>query len=272
MSKRCALPDCYPVSTDNFQNTNLEVTFYSVDSNDNELEPVSLPSGEYDNNSLMAAGISTIGIYRVDIPVNSNITVTLHSQDDFEGENIVLKNTTSDLGPLQANTASIVIEDPTEYNMLDVDTTKQESSNMGSTNPMMDPNSQMMGINNQMMGSNNQMMGANNQMMGSNNPMMDTNNQMIGANTQMIGANNQMMRPTRTISSSTPNVVAPNVVASNVIAPSLLAVGKKNEKMNISFDDFINNNFPDQWIMGINNAKLIMYVTILSLLAIIIMR
>ena len=258
MSKRCALPDCYPVSTDNFQNTNLEVTFYSVDSNDNELEPVSLPSGEYDNNSLMAAGISTIGIYRVDIPVNSNITVTLHSQDDFEGENIVLKNTTSDLGPLQANTASIVIEDPTEYNMLDVDTTKQESSNMGSTNPMMDAN--------------NQMMGANNQMMGSNNPMMDTNNQMIGANNQMMGANNQMMRPTRTISSSTPNVVAPNVVASNVIAPSLLAVGKKNEKMNISFDDFINNNFPDQWIMGINNAKLIMYVTILSLLAIIIMR
>jgi hypothetical protein len=251
MSKRCALPECYPVSTDNFQNTNVEVTFYSVDSNDNELEPVSLPSGEYDNNSLMAAGISTIGIYRVDIPVNSNITVTLHSQDDFEGENIVLKNTTSDLGPLQANTASIVIEDPTEYNMLDVDTTKQESSNMGSTNPMMDANNQMMGANNQMMGANNQMMGANNQMM---------------------GATNQITRPIRTISSSTPNVVAPNVVASNVIAPSLLAVGKKNEKMNISFDDFINNNFPDQWIMGINNAKLIMYVTILSLLAIIIMR
>jgi hypothetical protein len=258
MSKRCALPDCYPVSTDNFQNTNVEVTFYSVDSNDNELEPVSLPSGEYDNNSLMAAGISTIGIYRVDIPVNSNITVTLHSQDDFEGENIVLKNTTSDLGPLQANTASIVIEDPTEYNMLDVDTTKQESSNIGSTNQMMDPNSQMMGANNQMMGTNNQMMGATNQMMGANN--------------QMMGATNQITRPIRTISSSTPNVVAPNVVASNVIAPSLLAVGKKNEKMNISFDDFINNNFPDQWIMGINNAKLIMYVTILSLLAIIIMR
>jgi len=261
MSKRCALPDCYPVSTDNFQNTNLEVTFYSVDSNDNELEPVSLPSGEYDNNSLMAAGISTIGIYRVDIPVNSNITVTLHSQDDFEGENIVLKNTTSDLGPLQANTASIVIEDPTEYNMLDVDTTRQESSNMVTNNQMMDPNSQMMGANNQMMGANNQMMGANNQMM---------------------GANNQIMRPTRTISSTVPNlippnfiapnVVAPNVVGPNVIAPSLLAVGKKNEKMNISFDDFINNNFPDQWIMGINNAKLIMYVTILSLLAIIIMR
>ena len=152
--------------------------------------------------------------------------------------------------------------------MLDVDTTRQESSNMVTNNQMMDPNSQMMGANNQMMGANNQMMGANNQMMGANN--------------QMMGANNQIMRPTRTISSTVPNlippnfiapnVVAPNVVGPNVIAPSLLAVGKKNEKMNISFDDFINNNFPDQWIMGINNAKLIMYVTILSLLAIIIMR
>jgi len=265
MSKSCTLPDCYPVSTDNFQNTNVEVTFYSVDSNDNELEPVSLPYGEYDNNSLMAAGISTIGIYRVDIPVNSNITVTLYSQDSFEGENIVLKNTTSDLGPLQSNTSSIVIESPSEYNMLDVDTTKQESSNMGSTNPIMD-------VNNQMMGASNQMMGATNQMMGATNQMMDSNNQMMGANNQMMGANNQITRPIRTISSNVPNLIAPNVVTPNVIAPSLLAVGQKNEKMNISFDDFINNNFPDQWIMGINNAKLIMYVTILSLLAIIIMR
>ena len=258
MSKSCTLPDCYPVSTDNFQNTNVEVTFYSVDSNDNELEPVSLPYGEYDNNSLMAAGISTIGIYRVDIPLNSNITVTLYSQDNFEGENIVLKNTTSDLGPLQSNTSSIVIESPSEYNMLDVDTTKQESSNMGSTNQMMDANNQMMGATNQMMDANNQMMGANNQMMGANN--------------QMMGATNQITRPIRTISSTVPNLIAPNVVTPNVIAPSLLAVGQKNEKMNISFDDFINNNFPDQWIMGINNAKLIMYVSILSLLAIIIMR
>jgi hypothetical protein len=265
MSKSCTLPDCYPVSTDNFQNTNVEVTFYSVDSNDNELEPVSLPYGEYDNNSLMAAGISTIGIYRVDIPLNSNITVTLYSQDNFEGENIVLKNTTSDLGPLQSNTSSIVIESPSEYNMLDVDTTKQESSNMGSTNQMMDANNQMMGATNQMMDANNQMMGANNQMMGANN-------QMMGANNQMMGATNQITRPIRTISSTVPNLIAPNVVTPNVIAPSLLAVGQKNEKMNISFDDFINNNFPDQWIMGINNAKLIMYVSILSLLAIIIMR
>jgi hypothetical protein len=109
-------------------------------------------------------------------------------------------------------------------------------------------------------------------MMGATNQMMDSNNQMMGVNNQMMGANNQITRPIRTISSNVPNLIAPNVVTPNVIAPSLLAVGQKNEKINISFDDFINNNFPDQWIMGINNAKLIMYVTILSLLAIIIMR
>ena len=65
MSRSCKLPDCYPTSVNNFnlndtfQNVNTEAIFYSFDSDDNEMDPVSLPIDSYDTNLLNAVGINS---------------------------------------------------------------------------------------------------------------------------------------------------------------------------------------------------------------------
>lgn len=122
MSKSCKLPNCYPVSfdaadsvvsLDNFQDTQLEVIIYSVDSDNEELEPISLGVGVYDLESLNALGISTDGIYRIDFPTSGNLKVSLFTEDSFKGTTTVLLKSTSDLKALVSDTSSIVIEDTT---------------------------------------------------------------------------------------------------------------------------------------------------------------
>lgn len=120
MSKSCKLPNCYPVSfdvtesvvsLDNFQDTQPEITVYSVDSNNEEMEPVSLSVGVYDSESLSALGIITDGIYRIDFPNNANFKVSLYSENSFKGTTFVLFKSTSDLRALTPEISSIVIED-----------------------------------------------------------------------------------------------------------------------------------------------------------------
>ena len=123
MSRNCKLPDCYPVSINNinindtFQNSNDEAIFYSLD-----LEPVSLPIGEYNNDSLNLLEIDLDNIYKIDIP--NSIRVTLFSNDNLKGNNLVLyNNNNSNLETIDFKITSILIENSslpsiinTEYN------------------------------------------------------------------------------------------------------------------------------------------------------------
>ena len=91
-----------------FQNTNeLEATFYMIDVNGNEEDPITLPVGDYDSNSLNAIGISGNSIYRVDVP--NGLEVSLFSKNLFSGDNLVLKTSSSSLGNLDKKTISLII-------------------------------------------------------------------------------------------------------------------------------------------------------------------
>jgi len=115
MSRSCKLPDCYPTSVnsfnlnDTFQNVNNEATFYSLDLNGDEMDPVSLPLDSYDNNSLNAVGINPSGIYRIDIP--SNMKVTVYSKDNFEETSKVFY---SNITNLEFTVSSLIIENNSE--------------------------------------------------------------------------------------------------------------------------------------------------------------
>ena len=123
MSRSCKLPDCYPTSVNNFnlndtfQNVNTEAIFYSFDSDDNEMDPVSLPIDSYDTNLLNAVGINSTGIYRIDIP--SNLKVTLYSNDNFKGNSQVFYSNTTNLGNLKSNVNSLIIENRSDSNESD---------------------------------------------------------------------------------------------------------------------------------------------------------
>lgn len=125
MSKSCKLPDCYPTSVNNFnlddtfQNVNSEATFYSLDSDGNEMDSVSLTIGSYDTDSLNAVGINPPGIYRIDIP--SNMNVTLYSENNFEGDSEVFYSNTSNLVDRNGDLFSLVIgtgSEPSEPNVI----------------------------------------------------------------------------------------------------------------------------------------------------------
>jgi hypothetical protein len=114
MSRSCKLPDCYPTSVNNFnlndtfQNVNNEAVFYSVDLDGDEMDPVSLPLDSYDTNSLNAVGINSTGIYRIDIP--SNTQVTVYSEDNFKGDSKVFYSNITNLRNLEFSVYSLIIE------------------------------------------------------------------------------------------------------------------------------------------------------------------
>jgi hypothetical protein len=86
--------------------TDLIATIYSRDSDGNDLEPISLRSGEYNSQAIFELGIMNDGIYKIDVP--NGLKVTLFSEDDFSGSSYFV--TSDAMVDLVEPTYSIIVE------------------------------------------------------------------------------------------------------------------------------------------------------------------
>jgi len=86
--------------------TELRAIIYFRDSDGNDLDPVSLQSGEYNSQAINELGIMNDGIYKIDVP--NGLKVTLFSEDDFSGSSYFV--TSDAIVDIIEPTYSIIVE------------------------------------------------------------------------------------------------------------------------------------------------------------------